>query len=72
MWVEGLRTRADNSEQVMSLEEPNFLGRRHESLELDHPVNTMQEATMLWKISFRKRSQQYTKKYLRRRLLRSH
>jgi len=39
----------------MSPREPNFLGKRCESLEPDHPANTVQEATMLWKINFRER-----------------
>ncbi|KAK9989715.1 hypothetical protein SO802_029954 [Lithocarpus litseifolius] len=39
----------------MSPEGPNFLARRCGSLELDHLKNTMQEATILWKIISEKR-----------------
>lgn len=41
----------------MSPEEPNFLERRRESLEPDHPAFVVWETTMLRKISFEERSQ---------------
>ena len=53
---DGPRTRANNNEQVMSPGEPNFLERRCGSLEPNHLENTMQVATILWKISFREKS----------------
>ena len=68
-WVCGPRTRADNNEQLMSPKEPNFLEKQCESLEPDHRANTGQKETILGRISFKKRSQQWIKKYLRRRLL---
>ena len=56
-WVSGPRIRAGNNEQVTFPKEPNFLRKWSESLELDHPANIGQEATILGRISFKKRSQ---------------
>ena len=39
-------------------EEPNFLGKQSGGLELDHPENIGQEATMLGRINFKEMSQQ--------------
>jgi len=52
-WVSGPRIRNDNNEQVMFLEEPNFLEKRSGGLEPNHPANTGQKATMLRRISFK-------------------
>ena len=57
-WVSGSRTRVGNNKQVTFLEESNFLGKWSGDLELNHPTNTGQKATMLGRISFKKRSQQ--------------
>ena len=56
-WVSGLRTRANNNEQVMFPVEPNFPEKQCKSLEPDHLVNTVQETTMLRRISFKEISQ---------------
>ena len=52
-WVSRPRTRDDNNEQVMFLEEPNFLRKWSGGLQPAHPANTRQKATMLGRISFR-------------------
>lgn len=54
MWVNGSRTRTKNNKQVVSPEEPNILRRHYGMLELGRLKNTMQEATILLRISFRK------------------
>jgi len=58
MWVNGPRTRTNNNEQVVSLEESNFLGGRCGRLEPGRLKNTMLEATILLRISFKEMSQQ--------------
>ena len=57
-WVDGPKIRVDNNKQVMSPKDPNFLGKHCESLEPDHLANIVQKVTILWKISFKERSQQ--------------
>ena len=53
VWDNGLRTRKSNNEQIVSLEDPNFLKKRYGRLEPGRLENTMQEATILIRISFR-------------------
>ena len=72
MWVNGSRTRTDSNEQMVSPEEPNFLSKYCGRLVPSHLENTIREATILLRISFKERSQQQTKKYLKRRLLPPH
>ena len=57
MWVNGSRTRTNKDEQVVFPEVPNFLGKHCGRLEPGRLENTMQEATILLRISFKERSQ---------------
>ena len=55
MWVNEsrTRTRTSNNEQMVSPEDPNFLEKHCGILEPSCLENTMQEATILLRISFR-------------------
>ena len=53
MWDNGSRTRTSNNEQIVSLEDPNFLKKRYGRLEPGCLENTAQEATILLRINFR-------------------
>ena len=53
VWDNGTRTRTSNDEQRLSPEDPNFLGKRCGGLEPGRLENTVQEDTILLKISFR-------------------
>ena len=58
MWVDRPRTRTNDDKQVVSLEEPNFLGKRYRGSEPGRLENNVQEATILLRMSFEVRSQQ--------------
>ena len=53
MLANGSRARTSNNEQLVSPEDPNFLGKRCGRLELGCLENTVQEAIILLRISFR-------------------
>ena len=53
MWVNGSRRRTSNNEQMVFPEDPNFLEKHCGRLEPDRLKNTMQEATILLRISFK-------------------
>ena len=53
VWDNWLRTRKSNNKQMVSPEDPNFLGKCCERLEPGRLENTVQEATILIRISFR-------------------
>ena len=59
-------------EQRLSLEDPNFLRKRCGGLKPGRLENTVQEGTILLRISFKEDNYQQKKKYLRRRLLPPH
>ena len=53
MWDNRLRIRTSNNEQMVSPEDPNFSGKRCVKLEPDCLENTVQEAIILIRISFK-------------------
>ena len=53
MWDNRLRIRTSNNEQMVSPEDPNFSGKRCVKLEPDCLKNTVQEAIILIRISFK-------------------
>jgi len=53
VWGNVMRTRTSNDEQRLSLEDPNFLGKHCGGLEPGCLENTVQEGTIILRISFR-------------------
>lgn len=53
VWDNGIRTRTSNDEQRLPFEDPNFLGKCYGRLKPGYLESTMQEGTILLRISFR-------------------
>ena len=53
MWDNGIRTKTSNDEQRLSPEDPNILGKRCGRLKPGRLENTVQEGTILLRISFK-------------------